>query len=446
MKSPLRIKTISQRLVAHSGLALVGHLLSQAGFDAKFNTFNHAKKSKISHSDIIKSLAGVISVSKPTFEAIEEFRDDTFSAECMEIGRVPSPETLRQRTEQFSPETRQILIDHSVQLIKKNDTQISSCFGNYVPLDLDVSPFDNSGSMKEKVSYTYKGHDGFSPMFAYFGQHEGYLINHELREGSQHCQKGTPEFLSESIRSAKMLTSKPILVRLDGGNDSRDNLDICTEHGVDWVVKRNPRKEKEAWVELALDAGAVTHPREGKKVFRGFTEQFHDGKKYITAYEVTERTIQPNGQHLLFPDYSVDLYFTSLEHLKVEQVVELYHKHRTSEQFHSELKTDLDLERLPSGKFAADEIFLAVGSLVYNSLRLIGQESINLNDDLPLESKAPIKKRVRRRRIHSVMQYIIYFAGSFSKRSRQLTLSVWNKNPWSGLLECLSIHFGLLRT
>ena len=26
-------------------------------------------------------------------------------------------------------------------------------------------------------------------------------------------------------------------------------------------------------VELALDAGAVTNPREGKKVFRGFTEE-----------------------------------------------------------------------------------------------------------------------------------------------------------------------------
>lgn len=445
MKSPLRIKKISQRLVTHSGLALVGHLISRSGFDSKLNSFPHAKKSNISHADIIKSLAGVISVGKPSFEAIEEFRRDDFFAECMEINHVPSPETLRQRTEQFGSEMKQLLIDHSLELIKSNDTQISCCFGNYVPLDLDVSPFDNSGTKKEKVSYTYKGHDGFAPIFAYLGQHEGYLINHELREGSQHCQKGTPSFLKASIRSAKKLTSKPILVRLDGGNDSRENIDICSENNVEWVVKRNPRKEKDSWVELALEAGTVTEPREGKKIYRGFAEESHDGKRYVTAYEVTERTVRADGQHLLFPDYSVDLYLTSLEHLSVENIVGIYHQHGTSEQFHSELKTDLDLERLPSGKFHANEIFLAVGALVYNVLRLIGQQSLNLNDDLPTESKAPMKKRVRRRRIRSVMQDIVYFAGSFSKRSRQFTISIWNKNPWGSLLERLALHFGILR-
>nr|WP_230986832.1 hypothetical protein [Cohnella fermenti] len=50
---------------------------------------------------------------------------------------------------------------------------------------------DNSGTKKEGVSYTYKGMDGFAPMFAYLGQ-EGYGVNTELREGSQHCQNGTP--------------------------------------------------------------------------------------------------------------------------------------------------------------------------------------------------------------------------------------------------------------
>jgi hypothetical protein len=33
-------------------------------------------------------------------------------------------------------------------------------------------------------------------------------------------------------------------------------------------------------------------------------------------------------------------------------VIELYRQHATSEQFHSEFKTDLDLERLPTGKFS----------------------------------------------------------------------------------------------
>ena len=60
-------------------------------FDDKFNALTHAIKSNIRHSDIIKSLVGVISVGKPTYEAIDEFRSDEFFTDSMEISKVPSP-------------------------------------------------------------------------------------------------------------------------------------------------------------------------------------------------------------------------------------------------------------------------------------------------------------------------------------------------------------------
>ena len=41
---------------------------------------------------------------------------------------------------------------------------------------------------------------GYTPMFAYIGR-EGCLADLELREGRQHSQKGTPEFLKETIGS-----------------------------------------------------------------------------------------------------------------------------------------------------------------------------------------------------------------------------------------------------
>ncbi|MDE5817810.1 MAG: hypothetical protein K2I07_00595 [Lachnospiraceae bacterium] len=43
---------------------------------------------------------------------------------------------------------------------------------------------------------------------------------------------------------------------------------------------------------------------------------------------------------------------------------------------HSEIKTDMDLERLPSGKFEPNELVLELAMLSYNIWRMIGQESI----------------------------------------------------------------------
>lgn len=52
-------------------------------------------------------------------------------------------------------------------------------------------------------------------MAAYLGQ-EGYCIGFELREGKQHCQKGSPAFLAGILAHASGITDQPLLVRLDG--------------------------------------------------------------------------------------------------------------------------------------------------------------------------------------------------------------------------------------
>jgi len=65
------------------------------------------------------------------------------------------------------------------------------------------------------------------------------------------------------------------------------------------------------------------------------------------VFEVTYRTIDAQGQRLLLPEIDANTWWTSLK-LPAKEVIALYHAHGTSEQFHSEIKTDLDRERLPS--------------------------------------------------------------------------------------------------
>ena len=73
-----------------------------------------------------------------------------------------------------------------------------------VPVDIDVTPMDNSKTSKQGVSRIYKGFDGYAPMMAYIGT-EGYAVNFVLREEKQHCQNGTVEFLFETISLCKKL-------------------------------------------------------------------------------------------------------------------------------------------------------------------------------------------------------------------------------------------------
>lgn len=95
---------------------------------------------------------------------------------------------------------------------------------------------------------------------------------------------------------------------------------------------------------------------------------------------VIERTIDKHAQHL--PEVEIKGWWTSPAWCDAETVIALYADHGNSEQFHSELNTDLDIARLPSGKFATNALVLAYTVLAYNILRWIGRNGL-LGADAP---------------------------------------------------------------
>ena len=109
---------------------------------------------------------------------------------------------------------RSYILAENIKMLRDNGIVPGKLPNGYVPVDIDVTPFDNSKTKKQGVSRTYKGCDGYAPIMAYIGT-EGYLVNCELREGKQHCQKHTPEFLRETIRMCREITDEPLLIRLD---------------------------------------------------------------------------------------------------------------------------------------------------------------------------------------------------------------------------------------
>ena len=244
---------------------------------------------------------------------------------------------------------------------------------------IDVTPMDNSKTAKQGVSRTYKGFDGYSPMMAYIGT-EGYAVNFELREGKQHCQNGTVEFLLETISLCKKLTDKPLLVRLDSGNDSIDNVAVLIDTGCSFIIKRNLRKEsKEEWFQMAKTyCKDITTPREGKTVYGGSdwkevtSKRFEKDFTLRAGYEITERTIDKKGQFLIPADIEVETWWTKLGKSDHE-IIKLYHAHGECEQYHSEVKSVMDVERLPPGKFETNALVLELTVIAYNILRRLSR-------------------------------------------------------------------------
>ena len=383
------VEFTNERIIPASGLAVVGALLGKSGFIKKLNRMDitsNRSQHQIKNGDIVLTYLGMLCMGKPYFEAVHEMDDD-------------------------------------------KDFYKTALANGLVPVDIDVTPMDNSKSKKEGVSRTYKGFDGYAPMMAYIGT-EGYAINFELREGKQHCQKGTVEFLQETIKLCHKLTDKPLLIRLDSGNDSIDNVAVLMDTGCFFIIKRNLRREStDDWFEMAKQYFQnVNSPRDGKTVYIGSdwktvtSKQFNKEFTLRTGYEITERTIDKYGQFNLVPDVEVETWWTNLGDPD-EEIIRLYHAHGECEQFHSEVKTDMDLERLPSGKFATNALILELGMIAYNILRMIGQGTIG--------ERAPRQKRdVKRRRLRTVISNLIMMAGHVTMHARQLIIGLGKSNVW----------------
>ena len=155
--------------------------------------------------------------------------------------------------------------------------------------------------------------------------------------------------------------------------------------------------------------------------------QAQDGETYRCrrVMRIIERTIDKNGQMLLLPEIEIEGWWTSLNSLTYsdEQIIALYKDHATSEQFHSEFKTDLDIERLPSGKFATNDLIMTLSAYSYNILRWIGLIGL-------IGNISPVRHPAKRRRIKTVIQESHVLGGSgIINTGRRIKLRFSNHCP-----------------
>ncbi len=417
------VQSATQTFTSHSGLALIGLAINKYTCLSKsLRAIN--KRHGIPNIELVRAYVGQLCIGKSDFDAIENFRHDRSFRQALGIKQMPSSSRLRQRFDQDATGFSPLIEDASVEFIRQTQAPVSPLHTGHIPLDIDVFPMDNSGSQKEGVSWTYKQHDGYAPIAAYLGQ-EGWNIGIELREGSWHYQKEFGYVLDRVLPRAKALTgTSPILCRLDSGHDAKDNRIRLNEEQIDFLIKWNPRGESPAeWLKQAEQNSDVqwSEPRDGKRIglYSQMVEERINGKHYDCrrVIRITERTIDKKGQRLLLPEIRLDGWWTTLPESTYEDdtIIRLYQAHATSEQFHSEFKTDLDLERLPSGKFDTNDLILTLGALSYNILRWIGL--MGLTGEL-----SPVRHPAKRRRIRTVMQELMYLAAQVIETGRRLKL------------------------
>ena len=125
MANRFRITQSREEIIATGGIAMVGALLNDNRGLASVDkmTTDRIKKGWISNSGIIKSVVGLFTLARTDFADIAMFRDELSFRLALELERVPSEETLRQRLDLIAKlNSRQTLLDYAMRdLLRKVD-------------------------------------------------------------------------------------------------------------------------------------------------------------------------------------------------------------------------------------------------------------------------------------------------------------------------------------
>lgn len=273
------------------------------------------------------------------------------------------------------------------------------------------------------------------------------MLNNKLRPGSAHCNcEGTTGWLSQTLKRAEAVTPEdtPRLVVTDAGHDAAENLLLFSQTpGTEFLVKHNLRRQDPAdWLAEAqrqtpapdeLDRGARAWYGESAKTVSVEADDQDDPVEVTLrmVWRATERLARPDGQLLIEPQITIDAYWTSLDWAPAD-IQAFYQRRGTSEQFHSELKSDLDLERLPSGKLTANQHILDLGMIAYNILRLLGQQMLG-TDQVPGRKASSDRLRLR-----TVLNSLIYMAGRVVRHARKRILRIFNGHGWATVAMSLA--------
>lgn len=350
-------------------------------------------------------------------------REEKLLKKMLGFGKLPKERAVAMHLEKYGKEHIAGLKRVGARVISQATITAEPGDEGYIPFDVDPSIFEQFAPKREGVETTYNGKLCYTPVFAVVGR-ERLCVNHWLLPGRTKAVERIDEFISESMELLPAgIAKERLLCRFDAGLYSIKTVQASEKAGAYYLVKARTSAALDRMVNQNLDVDVLDLKvtTSGGEYFGEF-EYTPDGwktpRRFVFCVQIKGE--DRDGQPFLINDVAYHILATNLpKEVTPQRAFELYRGRGAAEEANKELKHDLDLERLPSQTFSVNEVFLALGTMAYNLLILLGQQ---WRDDSN-EGKATSP----RRRIKTIQDYLLRSAAIVTNHARQSLLKV---NTW----------------
>ena len=289
-------------------------------------------------------------------------------------------------------------------------------------IDLDSTICETYGLAKEGARHPgYTGVRGYHPLLA-VAAGTGDVLMARLREGRANTARGAAHFLRETVARVRDAgASGQLTMRADSGFYNHAVVAACRALDVRFSVTIRQQPNVRTLLEAIPEADWMPIPYwlpGGADVAETtYTPFQHTGD--ATAVRLIVRRVKPTpgSQLALFVDYGYHGFITN----RPGELMELEAGHRRHAEIENairDLKYGVGLNHLPSGRFAANAVRLAVQVIAHNLARWTARLGLGAGI---------VTTRTLRRRYFA-------FAGRLTHSARRWTLHLPKRWPWAGQL------------
>ncbi len=264
----------------------------------------------------------------------------------------------------------------------------------------------------------YTGKRGYHPLLA-VASGTGDVLMSRLREGRANTARGAAHFLRETVGRVRYAGARGRLtVRADSGFYAHAIIAVCRKMDVRYSITIRQHKNLRHLIEAIPEADWTPIPywMDGAADVAETTYTPFESEADAAPVRLIVRRVKPTpgSQLALFAYYSYHGFITDRDGETLELEAD-HRRHAEIENAIRDLKYGVGLNRLPSGRFAANAAWLAVQVMAHNLARWTAR--IGLGEQI-------VTTKTLRRRFFGLV-------GRLTRSARRLTLHLPRGWPWA---------------
>jgi len=250
-------------------------------------------------------------------------------------------------------------------------------------LDFDSTICETYGVKKQGAQRTYMNVRGYQPFLAIVAE-SGEVVHSRLRGGRAAPARGAGHFVGEALgRVRRAGCQGPLVVRADSGFYVDEVVRACQRYHARFSITARMYKRvsasiaeipSDAWQPIPNWVGGTAEVAEVPYLAFANSHRRRSSGRHPVAVRLIVRRALPDHDQLSLPglDYRYHAFITNREGSALELEAD-HRQHAVIETYIEDLKNGLGLNHLPSGRFAANAVWLALNMLAHNLLRWLGR-------------------------------------------------------------------------